>query len=168
MSAPLQFRWDGESLIPLRPRQADRAYTVGQVYTLEEIKPRSLVTHRHYFATLHELWQNLPEEQADRFPSEEHFRKHCLIMTGYRDERSLVASSKAEAQRIAAFIKPADDTSIVTIRDAVVRVWTAKSQSVKAMGAKEFQQSKQDVLDYAATLVGVSVPEAEKNALEAA
>ena len=37
--------------------------------------------------------------------------------------------------------------AVVTVREAVVRVYTAQSQSVKAMGAKAFQDSKTKVLD---------------------
>ena len=36
---------------------------------------------------------------------------------------------------------------MVTAREATVAVYTARSQSVRAMGAKEFQKSKSDVLD---------------------
>ena len=131
------------------------AFTVGEVYRMEVIEERSIVSHRHYFATLHDLWMNLPETAAISFPSDEHFRKHCLIMTGFRDERSFVAASKAEALRLAAFVKPLDEYAIVSVHEATVLVWTAQSQSARAMGKVKFQQSKQAVLDYASELVGV-------------
>ena len=75
-------------------------------------------------------------------------RKWALIRTGFRDERSIVCASKAEAERVAAFVKPMDDFAIVIAHEASVLVYTAKSQSMKAMGAKEFQRSKEAVLDY--------------------
>jgi hypothetical protein len=56
-----------------------------------------------------------------------------------------------------------DDFAVVIVREAVVLVWTAKSQSVKAMGAKDFQQSKSDVLDFLADLIGVSSDELAKH-----
>jgi len=48
-----------------------------------------------------------------------------------------------------------DDYAVVVARDAVVVVWTAKSQSMKAMGKVEFQRSKDAVLTECARLIGV-------------
>lgn len=154
--APMIFTWDGDAMVPKVPRLADRYYVVGEQYRLAVEEQRSANSHRHFFASLHEAYSNLPEELAERFPSDEHFRKHCLIMEGYRDERTFVASSKAEALRLAAFVKPMDGYAVVVVRECVVVVWTAQSQSKKAMGAKIFQESKERVLDRAASMVGVS------------
>jgi hypothetical protein len=74
----------------------------------------------------------------EEFPTAEVLRKKMLIRAGYADERSIVCASKAEAQRVAAFVKPMDEYAVVTVREAVVRVYTAQSQSIKAMGAKPF------------------------------
>lgn len=159
MTAPQQFSWDGEHMVPLRPRLADKEYCIGELYRLGVIEDRSRNTHNHYFALLHEAWSNLPDDLAERFQTEEHLRKYALIKAGYFDERSIVCGSKAEAQRIAAFIKPMDDFAIVTVSEATVRVYTAKSQSKRAMGAKDFQDSKTKVLEIVAALIGVT-PEA--------
>jgi len=40
-----------------------------------------------------------------------------------------------EAQRIAAFIKPMDTYAMVIVNECVVTVYTAKSQSLKAMAS---------------------------------
>jgi hypothetical protein len=153
--APLRFQWDGDAMIPLNPRAADRQYVVGEVYNLEHREERSSASHAHYFAMLNECWQNLPDDLAERFPTSEHLRKYALIRTGYRDERSHVCSSKAEALRFAAFVRPMDDYAIVVPSESVVTVYTAKSQSVRAMGKKEFGESKTKVLDFCANLIGV-------------
>lgn len=158
MSAPIVFQWDGEAMKPL-PRfhnVCNAEFTIGELYRMEAIEERSVVSHRHYFAALHDLWLNVPERISMQFPSDEHLRKHCLVMTGFRDERSFVAASKAEALRLAAFIRPVDEYAIVSVHEATVLVWTAQSQSMKAMGKARFQQSKQAVLDYAADMVGVT------------
>lgn len=152
---PTLFRWTGEAMEPL-PRFAkacDDAFTVGEVYRMEVQEQRSLVSHNHYFATLNDIWLSLPETYGDRIPSAEHMRKWALIRCGYRDERSIVCASKAEAQRVASFVKPLDDFAIVVVQEATVTVLTAKSQSHKAMGAKVFQQSKEAVLEYCQGLV---------------
>lgn len=155
MPTPILFRWSGEAMEPLARfrRHADDAYTVGEVYRLDVQEQRSLISHRHYFATLNDIWLSLPEEYGDRIPSADHMRKFALIRTGYRDERSIVCASKAEAARVAAFLKPMDDFAIVVVNEATVTVYTAKSQSHKAMGGKVFQQSKEAVLQYCQGLV---------------
>lgn len=154
--APLHFRWDGENMIPLRPKLADKEYCIGETYWLGVIEGRSHNTHNHYFAMLHEAWSSLPDDLAERFQTEEYLRKYALIKAGYFDERSIVCGSKAEAQRVAAFIKPMDDFAVVTVSEAAVRVYTAKSQSKRAMGAKDFQESKTKVLEAVADLIGVT------------
>lgn len=153
---PLSFAWDGEAMVPKHPRLADRHYVVGEVYQLEVREDRSSASHRHYFVCINEAHQNLSDELAERFPTPDHLRKYALIRCGYRDERSIVCASKAEALRIAAFMKPMDGYAVVVATDAVVTVLTAKSQSVRAMGRKEFQESKDKVLDFLASLIGTS------------
>jgi hypothetical protein len=153
------MQWTGDSFVPAGQhwaRQADKHFVVGQVYPLEVREDRSQRSHAHYFASIHEAWSNLPESVAERFPTSEHLRKYALIKAGYHDERSIVCASKAEAQRVAAFVKPMDDFAVVVAREAVVLVWTAKSQSVRAMPKGEFQQSKDAVLEIVAGLIGTS------------
>jgi len=166
MTAPLiTYTWDGASLVPLRRfhNAAASYFDTGAEYQMIEHHVRSLASHGHYFASLTEAWNNLPEDQADRFATVEHLRKYALIRTGYRDERSIVCASKAEAQRLAAFIKPLDEYAVVVASEAVVTVYTAKSQSMKAMGAKDFQASKTAVLEFVSAMIGV-----EPSALQSA
>jgi hypothetical protein len=134
---------------------ADKYFVIGERYTLVEHHERSSATHRHYFAVVAEGWANLPEHIAPQFPTSERLRKFALIKTGYHDSHSIVCSSKAEAQRIAAFIRPVDEFAVVVVEGATVTRYTAKSQGMKAMGAKAFQASKQAVLDYIDDMIGV-------------
>lgn len=167
-AAPQYFRWEGDAMKPLRPKQADEAYTIGQVYRLASLEERSQNSHNHFFAALHEAWVNLPEDLALQYQSAEHLRKYALIKCGYANERSIVCASRAEALRIAAFIRPMDQYAVVVASEAVVRVFTAQSQSRKAMGAKVFQESKEKVLDAVAAMVGISVEQLQKNTGRAA
>jgi hypothetical protein len=159
------FRWEGDVFMPLRrfAKACDAEFTIGELYRLEAVAERSAKSHSHYFACVADAWANLPDDQAAQFPTSEHLRKWALIKAGYRDERSIVCASKAEAQRVAAFIKPMDEYAVVVVREAVVLVLTAKSQSTKAMGGKDFQDSKTKVLEILSDLVGVT-----PKALEAA
>lgn len=151
----LRYEGDGEfkPAAPYWARQADRDFVVGMTYRLVEHQERSMASHRHYFSALNEIWQSLPDELAALYPTVEHMRKALLIRESYADERSIVCSTKAEAVRIAAFVKPMDEYAIVVVREAVVKVYTAQSQSTKAMGAKVFQESKERVLEAARALL---------------
>ena len=163
MSAPpLLFDWNGEAMVPRAKKAPDRAFVIGEQYLLAEVQDRSRNTHNHYFAALAECWKSLPEHLAERFASSEHLRKWALIKAGYRDERSVVCASKAEAERVAAFIKPMDDFAVARVSEAVVIVYTAKSQSVRARGKAEFQASKSAVLDVLAEMLGVPVGQIPK------
>lgn len=164
MSAPVAFQWDGEAMVPRHPKIADREFVVGEVYALVEHHDRSSKSHAHYFAAVTEGWKNLPEDIADRYPTSEHLRKAALIRTGWRDERTFVCASKAEAIRLAAFMRPVDDTAIITASEGVVCVYTAKSQSMKAMGREDFQKSKDEVLGYISSLIGVTTTALQQHA----
>ena len=164
-------QWDGEAFVPISAvwgRRADASYVAGQEYMVEGNEPRSMASHNQYFAAVTEAWKNLPEETADRFPTVDHLRKWCLIKAGYRDERTVACSSKAEAQRIAAFIKPMDSFAVVVVHEATVTVYTAKSQSMKAMGKQDFQESKAKVLEILAGMIGTTSAALQDNAGRAA
>lgn len=163
-AAPALFVWDaGRSvMVPVRRTVADKTYVDGEDYRLGVIEERSQNSHSHFFAALHDAWMNLPEDQAERWPTSEHLRKWALIKAGFADERSIVCASAAEAQRVAAFVKPMDGYALVTVFEACVRVYTAKSQSRKAMGAKDFQASKTAVLEIISAMIGVTPAQLEK------
>lgn len=160
MHQPVYMRWTGDGFEPATARQTsecDKRFVVGEVYPLDEAHQRSGETHRHEFAFIREAWQNLPEHYADApfARSPEHLRKFALIMTGWCDTTTFVASSKAEAQRMASFIRPLDEFSVVSVKEATVTRAVAKSQSMKAMGKRDFQASKQAILDYLEDMIGV-------------
>ncbi len=159
---PIAFAWDGEVMKPLRPRDADREYVVGERYMLVPHYQRSQASHNHEFGWLADAWMNLPEAMGDQFATPEHLRKYALIKAGYRDEHSIVCASRAEALRIAAFIRPIDEFAVVTITGSTVTRYTAKSQSRKAMGAKDFQASKEAIMDVVANMLGVEPRELKK------
>jgi hypothetical protein len=159
MTAPIQFSWDGDSFVPLARfrKTCDHEFVVGEIYRLAVQEERSAVSHNHYFACLNEIWKNLPDELAARYPSVEHLRKRALIKAGYFDERSLVLGSPEQAQAVATLVNAMDDYAVVVVRDAVIKVFTAKSQSAKAMDKREFQRSKTLVLEILADLIGVEL-----------
>lgn len=171
MERPIPFIWDGESMTPINgywAREADKRFVVGAVHCLQERLERSAKSHRFFFAEVKTAWDNLPEDQAERFPTPEHLRAYALIKTGWHDKADFVASSKAEALRMAAFLRPIDEYSIVLVKDNIVSRFTAKSQAYRAMNKKDFQASKDAVLDYVSGLCGISVEELNTNTDQAA
>jgi len=156
-AAPLTFIWDGDVMMPVAScrRAANERYVVGERYRMDTVEERSQKSHSHYFASIAEMWASLPDDKAVHFPTAEHLRKFALIRCGYSDQRQIVCASKAEAQRVAGFVRPMDEYAVVTTSAAVVSVFTAQSQSRKAMGHRAFQESKDKVLDYIAGLLGV-------------
>lgn len=166
---PMLFGWtDDGVMVPAYPKLADKHFVVGENYRLAPPQERSMKSHGHYFAVLHQAWLNLPEDKALEFVDAEALRARALIACGFAKSRQFVASTKAEAVRIAAFIRFDRHYSVVTVKDFVVTEFTAASQSLKAMGPKVFQQSKEAVFEYAAALCGVSVKQLVENAKEVA
>jgi hypothetical protein len=155
---PLPFIWTGDSFQPVNrhwARKCDERFVVGQSYTLDEIHVRSNATHAHYFATLHDIWQSLPEGLSEQYPTDEHLRKYALIRTGFCTMKQHVCSSKAEAVRLAAAIGPYDPYQVVVVKDSVVTAYNAISQDYRSMDKKTFAESKEKVLDWCSALIGV-------------
>lgn len=161
---PLKFTWDGEAMVPASAflaRQADRQYVVGESYMLAEEKQRSTATHNHEFAFVAEAWANLPERFTDApwAKSPEHLRKYALVKTGYAKCQIYPCKFKSEARRLAATIADMDEFAIVIVKGRTVTRYTAMSQSRKAMGAADFQASKQAILEFIAGLIEVEPAE---------
>jgi hypothetical protein len=146
--------WTGSTFEPasgFMRAQAAKAFGDGEVVLLAVVNERSMRSHRHYFAALHDAWASLPERLADMpySVSSEALRKHALIASGFADVMTIDAGSTAAAMRVAAGLRSVHrDYCVVKVQGPVVRVFTAQSQSVKAMGNKEFQRSKTLVLEW--------------------
>lgn len=170
MSEPLIYEWNGEAMVPLAHfrKAADQQFVVHEKYRLEQVQHRSMQSHSHFFAALNEAFNNLPEVHAGRWPTVDHLRKWCLVQAGYRTETTYVAHSKAEALRFSAFLRSLDDQAVITTEAGMVHYCVAKSQSLSAMSRKEFQESKDGVLEVLAKLIGVPSDELSRNAGRAA
>lgn len=158
MTSPVALTWDGEAFWPANrfwSRKCDERFVVGQAYAMDEVHQRSHATHAHYFASLHDIWQSLPEHLSEQFPTENHMRKYALIRTGYHTMTQHPCKSAAEAERLAAAIRPYDTYQLVTVKDSVVTVYHAMSQDMRSMDKKTFAESKQAVLDWCSDLIGV-------------
>lgn len=136
-------------------RRLDAVLTVGAVYRLEaeEYQPRNANTHKHFFATLNDIWHSLPEGIAENYPAVEHLRKKLLVRCGFYHERTFAATSPENAAAVAALAEALDEYAVVVVADDVVRVFTAKSQATDYMDATEFRDAKRAVLAAAEALL---------------
>lgn len=165
-------RWDGEALTPTGHyglSAAREAMEPGDVVIVEIDHPRSQNSHRHQFAEINEAWRHLPEslQEAPWAASPETLRKHALIATGFADTYSIDCGAKATAERVRMALASAEagkhGYAIAKVRGPLVVVWTPQSQSMRAMGGKRFQESKQAVLNWIAAQIGVEAEELRRD-----
>lgn len=170
--SPLQFRWDGEAMVPASQfwsRKADQEFAVGEEYMLVEHHDRSDASHNHEFAFIAEAWQNLHERFAHETwaRSPEHLRKYALIRTRFCNTQTYPCASAAEAERWAKNLSPIDEYSLVTVDGNCVHRFTAMSQKKRGLGAMDkatFQASKQAIIDFLDDLLGVERGSTERAA----
>lgn len=167
MSAPIPMTYSGGGIFMADRRaiqMCEDRFGAGEALTMATVEERSKRSHDHFFATMEELWQTLPEHLADVYPTADSFRKRALIATNHCDANTTVCASNAEALRMLALANALAPESLAIVRGAVVIVYTAHSQSMKAMGKATFQKSKDDCLGWAEQQVagqgagGVSSP----------
>ena len=152
---------DGELILAMIPQAryakiAKRQFSLGDEYPLVVLEARSRASHNHFHAAIHEGFTNLPEGIAVRFPTENHLRRWVLIETGWFDEKEFDCETAALARRLAAFVRTQTEYARISIHGSKVIVREAKSQSAAAMGKQAFEDSKRDVLDYLATMIGTT------------
>ena len=157
---PMQcFVWNGEAMIPARPKAADKAFVIGRRYWLDEVSERSWASHQQQFAWIAEAWANLPDAIAETFPTSEHLRKAALIATGWRRETIIDAGNATAALRVAAYARGEDEFAHVVTRGPTVIVHKARSQRMHGldrMDKGEFQASKDAILGWISELIGVT------------
>ncbi len=105
---------------------------------------------------------NLPEDIAYLYPTEDHLRKRALIEAGYYTETAVDAGTRAAALRVAAAVPALDEFAFAKVEGPIVLIRRAKSQSVRAMGAKQFYESKAAILAIIADMLSVSPEELRK------
>ena len=155
---PIPFIWNGSVMVP-HPRfktLCDRQFMLDEQYVLAANEEVSTASRGQYFASLRDAWMNLPDDVAKRFPTQDHLRRWCLIKAGFCDERSIVCDTPSDARRLAMMARSLDGYAVITQKENVVVIYTAKSQSAAAMTKEQFQDSKQKVLDLVSEMIGVN------------
>jgi hypothetical protein len=150
-------------------RRADEQYGDGEIIRLAEPVDRTQQAEGFFFANLHSMWQSLPERYADKWfaESDEALRAYALMKTGFANIEDFPCKNAGEAQRWAARLQPMIEYSITEVRGNVVRRYTAKSQSRKAMpGKATFAESSSKVLNFIADLIELPRDAEERNTNE--
>ncbi|WP_316205777.1 hypothetical protein [Bradyrhizobium sp. SZCCHNS1012] len=164
------YEWTGEVMRPLAYHKelAAREFEPGKRYKLIEFNERSEVTHDHFFATVTAYWQHWPENYERELPSADHLRKHALIRTGHYIQTVMAHPSvQAATFYVSQFKQYVDyaEGSIVAGANGVATVMRiAKTQKKNVMEAEEFQKSKQDVLEFCASVTGVAPEDMKREA----
>jgi hypothetical protein len=163
---PVRVMWNGNVFIPENRflKSCRERFGQGEIFLIEPQAERDMNSHRHFFASIKTAWDNLPEDLMGKYKTPEHLRKLTLIETGWCDEKSIVCDTARDAAVIAAFMAPLDDCSIIKVSQNVIQRYTAKSQSLEAMGADDFKASKRDVLNAISALLQVTRRNLEQNA----
>lgn len=136
----------------------------GSEHVLEPIQERSMASHSQYFAALKDSFDNLPENVAARWPTPQHFRKWLLIEAGYFDEKEMHFPNAEKALDAANYIRGLDEYARIHPHGYTLLIRRAKSQSLSAMGKREFEESKRAVLDLAERFTGVPRGQAMREA----
>lgn len=163
---PIMAVWDGEVLRPL-PRFRDlcnRQFAVHEEYPLQIVENRSMASHNFFFASIHEAWQNLNEDDAARFPTAEHLRSWALVQCGYCAENDIVCDNAAEARKLASTMRRYSPYAIIKVSGDVVKIFEPESQSMAAMKKERFEQSKADVLALVAGMARTTPAQLKKSA----
>jgi hypothetical protein len=146
-------------MVPLRPHRVERDYEAGAVYALVPYDERSRESHNHYFACVAAAWATLPEDIAPKFPTADYLRKWALVQARYCKIKTFVGANERDALMVERLFDGDDALTsgdvFVTRHGTIVHVMRPFSQSQKAMGRERFEQSKRDVLDVIAGLIGV-------------
>lgn len=162
-AAPLTYTWSDDGTfrpMPHLSKLADKLFVVGLKYQLEVIEQRSKRSHDHFFAVVDEAWASLPEIHANRWREPDDLRAWALIQAGFCNESTFIMKSHAEALRTAACMGSLNGRAEIEVQGNLIAHRTAKSQLTKqpgGMSAKEFQASKQGVLEVLAKLIEVPV-----------
>jgi hypothetical protein len=165
---PVAFIWSGREMVPLdRFRKlAERQYRAGTEYVLVDHKGRSEESHRHFHACVRKGFDNLPEQYGEKILSPEHLRKRCLVWEGYADHTEHLCANEEAMASMILMVRKMEPYAVMKQEGLLLHIWVPQSQDHASMGHKEFETSKQKVLERIASMCGISLEELTKNAKE--
>lgn len=169
MGAIRYRRIDNDVMVPdERDLERFRAqFEPGKRYWLIEQHERSNESHGLYFAALTLGYQNLPEDKKGMCPTVDDWRSFALIATDFYNTIVQVFGSPADAMTasvmVALLARRTEDFVITDVEGNILTVYVAKSQKtlrrdpINGMDKGDFEASKQAVLEYTCTFIGMDV-----------
>lgn len=166
---PMPMTYLGAGTWQVLPRfvaACDEHYGAGEIVRWAPVFERSRASHNHLFAEVGTVFDNLSDEQRLLWPTEDALRKHALCKAGICDVATHIAPSRAEAAKLAAFLRAQRFGDLITHSGQVVTVLTARSMRYDAMDRAAFQEAKDKVLAYLADLIGVDTATLQRAAAD--
>ncbi len=153
---PYTMRWDGEALRPVASAQAlcRAEFETGQKYMIAREHGRSDLSHKHFFATVHLVWQTLPDDVGEQFRNADELRYWLLIKAGFCTKTDFVCESPEKAQALVGWLPRGRKYHLLEVRGCVLTRWEPTSQAKKSMNGKTFQESKSALFDMLGDLIG--------------
>lgn len=87
------------------------------------------------------------------------------MRAGFADEEIIPFDSAADAKKAAILVRKKDDYAVIVPKGKVLQIFTAKSQSYRAMDKKTFQESVEAIERVISELLGTTRTEL-KNAAQ--
>ena len=140
-----------------------RQFSGGEDYALGPVEGVPSKSRAAFFATIHEAWKNLPEDDT-RFPDSEYLRKRALVAAGWATNAQYVMDSPKDARSMAMGLRRADPYAVVKCSGNVVDYWSPKSIATGQIHGDEWKGVMQRALDWVATLARTTRKELEENA----
>lgn len=164
----IAFVWDEKAgamrVQPDFARRARAQYRNGWGYVLDESQDRTPLEHRHLFGMIRRAWENLPDKLVTEYPSPLALRKKALVRCGFFNEARIIHDNALDARRTAIQAAADEPFALVSLRDTVVIIRTAKSQAEHKMAKDEFRASQEALLAFVSNLIGVDVTTLRKQA----
>jgi hypothetical protein len=164
-AGPISFVYQDGAFRPAGRYAAEQVaarYGDGQVVKLVEYEPRSRAHHNWFFVAVTHVFENLTDEQRLLWPTEEALRKYALCKAGCCDVATHVCSSKAEAERLAGFLRSHRMADLVVHDGSLVTALSAWSMKYREMSKTRFRECVEKTLPILADIIGVEVEALEQ------
>lgn len=140
-----------------------RQYQVDDDYALTLYEKAGIGAHRHTMVEFQNAWENLPIEWTMTYPTMDHLRKRCCVLSGWAHHSQTVLDTPSDAKKYAAALRKRDDFAVVRVKENVVDEWTPKSMSPKAFPTKkDYQEAKRVWLDALTVVMAVARGELDR------
>lgn len=173
---PVPFVWDAGAgvlrpdpkfIVLCRNRLQDGQRYIMEAVTVDDVSAKE---RGRYHGLIKKIHDQLTPEQTARYPTVAAMRQRALINTGWCSDSYFEAANPQAAQALALWAEKSaggKEGVVCTVAGANVRVRRARTQKVGDpadgyMTKEEYRRSCEDVLEYLAGVIGVTLAELER------